>query len=92
MKDNYVRDHPRIKPPFPSFPYIVTHTLVLGLFVPSPAAWYILHTVCLCFLRWEFIKENKKTLFRPRKAIKKTRKKERKHALNQESNQEKKKR
>ena len=34
MKDNYVRDHPRIKPPFPSFPYIVTHTLVLGLFVP----------------------------------------------------------
>ena len=39
------------------------------------------------FLRWEFLKENKKTRFRPRKW---SRKKERKHALGQESDQEKK--
>ena len=39
-------------------------------------------------LRWEFIKENKKIQFRPRKRSTKI---ERKHALDQEADQEKKK-
>ena len=43
-----------------------------------------------CVLRWEFIKENKKTRFQPRKRSRK-KKKVRKHALNQESDQEEKK-
>ena len=43
----------------------------------------------LGILRWEFIKENKKTRFRPRKrSEKKKKKKERKHARDQESEKE----